>query len=140
PGMTSGTVHLDGRFNLSKKYVWVEQPTANPGWHTWGVNIDPSGPSDVRFTFTLDGVPYHSYVDTQHRWASADPAATWDIAVNLAVGGDWSGNPDDALGYLGNLGRCAQSGTPPACKATGVRRADFPATYEVDWVRVSTRT
>ena len=140
PGFTSGTLHLDGRYNLSKKYVWVEDPAAAPAWHTWGVDVEPSG-SDVRFTFRLDGVAYHSYVDTQHAWASsADPNATWDIAVNLAVGGNWSGNPDDALGYLGNLDRCAQGGIPPACVATGVRRAVFPSTYAVDWVRVSTHS
>ncbi|MCU1454543.1 MAG: hypothetical protein JWN46_2689 [Acidimicrobiales bacterium] len=139
PGQTSGTLHLDGRYNLSKKYVWVEDPAAPAAWHTWGVDIEPAG-TDVRFTFRLDGVAYHSYVDTQHGWAAADPNATWDIAVNLAVGGDWGGNPDDALGYLGNLGRCAQGGVAPACRAVGVRRAQFPSTYVVDWVRVSTRT
>ncbi|MCU1453012.1 MAG: Beta-glucanase/Beta-glucan synthetase, partial [Acidimicrobiales bacterium] len=147
PGWTSGTLHLDGRVNLSKKYVYVEPPTATPGWHVWGVRIDPSwgtvidstGP-DVLFRFTLDGITYHSYVDTQHHWASADPQRTWDVAVNMAVGGDWSGNPDDALGFLSRRYRCSEGGTPPAsCVATGIRRAVFPATYEIDWVRVYSR-
>ncbi|MCU1353048.1 MAG: Beta-glucanase/Beta-glucan synthetase [Acidimicrobiales bacterium] len=141
PGWSSGTVHLDGRFNLSKRYRHFESPYLRPsGWHTWGVQIDPAG-RDIRFTFTLDGAAYHSYVDTQHHWASADPAHTWDMAVNMAVGGDWTGSPDGRLGYLERVHRCAQGGTPPdRCLAAGVQRARFPSTYEVDWIRVSTRT
>ena len=77
---------------------------------------------------------------TQHAWTSADPAATWDMAVNAAVGGTWVGHPDDALGYLRNLNTCAQGGTAPdGCNATGIRRAQFPNTYELDYVRVYTR-
>ena len=57
--------------------------------------------------------------------------------MNLAVGGNWVGHPDDPLGYLRELGRCAQGGTPPdRCNSTGIRRVAFPATYEVDYVRV----
>jgi beta-glucanase (GH16 family) len=135
PGETTGTLHLDGRKNLSKRSVSFEAPTADPGWHTWAVDILPD-PAGVKFTFLLDGTPYHSYVDTQHHWASADPNATWDIAVNMSVGGDWVGSPDSPLGYLDGLHRCAQGGTPPnACVADGVRRTNFPATYEVDYVR-----
>jgi hypothetical protein len=42
------------------------------------------------------------------------------------------------LGYLPNLNRCAQGGAPPsACRADGILRAQFPTTYQVDWVRYS---
>jgi beta-glucanase (GH16 family) len=136
PGQTTGTLHLDGRKNLIKKSVPFETPTASPGWHTWAVDILPD-PAGVKFSFAVDGNVYLSYVDTQHHWSSADPNATWDIAVNMSVGGDWVGSPDDALGYLGGLNRCAQGGTPPnGCDASGVLRTSFPATYEVDYVRV----
>jgi beta-glucanase (GH16 family) len=136
PGQTTGTLHLDGRANLSKKNRAFETPTTNPGWHTWAVDIAPD-PTGVKFTFELDGVDYHSYVDTQHHWTSADANATWDIAVNMSVGGNWVGHPDDALGYLALLGRCAQGGTPPSgCQSDGILRAQFPSTYEVDYVRV----
>jgi beta-glucanase (GH16 family) len=136
PGQTTSTLHLDGRRNLTKKSRFFEAPTASPGWHTWAVDIEPD-PAGVRFTFSLDGVGYHSYVDTQHHWTSGvDPRATWDIALNEAVGGDWLGDPAGTLGYLPNLGRCAQGGTAPAgCRTTGILRAQFPTTYQVDWVR-----
>ena len=139
PGQTTSTLHLDGRANLSKRAVTFEPPTRTPGWHTWAVEIEPD-PDGVRFTFLLDDVSFHSYVDTQHRWASADPQATWDMAVNVSVGGSWTGHPDDPLGYLRNFNSCTQGGTPPdRCDATGILRAQFPNTYEVDYVRVYTR-
>ena len=138
PGQTTGTLHLDGVKNISKKSQSFETPSADPGWHTWGVDItlDPAG---IRFTFRLDGTAYHSYVDTKHAWASkADPNATWDMALNMSVGGDYLGDPDGQLGVLGN-GRCGRPwGAAPPCNTSGIRRAEFPSTYQVDWVRVST--
>jgi beta-glucanase (GH16 family) len=136
PGQSTGTLHLDGRKNLIKKSTPFETPTTSPGWHTWAVDILPD-PSGVKFSFMVDSKVYLTYVDTQHYWSSADANATWDIAVNMSVGGDWVGNPDDALGYLGGLNRCAQGGTPPnGCTSTGILRTSFPSTYEVDYVRV----
>ena len=110
------------------------------------MEISPSGATgtDVRFDFSMDGRTYHSYVDTQHNWASADPSATWDIAVNLAVGGDWIGDPDGTLGYLRGANRCAIGGTAPdGCITTGIQRVDWndPAdsSCQVDYVRGFTR-
>jgi len=136
PGKTTATLHLDGRKNLSKKNQFFETPTATPGWHTWAVDIAPD-PAGIRFTFSLDGAAYHSYVDTQHNWSkNVDPNATWDIALNTAIGGNWLGDPAGTLGYLPNLNRCAQGGTAPNnCTTTGILRAQFPATYQIDWVR-----
>ncbi len=146
PGKTYATLHLDGRKNLSKDNVAVESPQGPSGWHTWAVEISPAGAdgTDVQFDFSMDGQRYHSYVDTQHDWASADPNATWDIAVNLAVGGDWIGDPDGTLGYLRGANRCAIGGTAPdGCITTGINRVDWtdPAatSYSVDYVRVFTR-
>ena len=144
PGRTTQTLHLDGRYNISKKTTTFENAqTPTPGWHTWAVEIEPD-PNGVRFTFFLDDSATHTYVDTQHDWASSDPSSTWDIAVNLAVGGKWVGVPDDELGYLRDLNRCSISGTAPGgCTTTGINRVDWndPAdsTYEVDYVRVFTR-
>ena len=140
PGKTTSTLHLDGRLNLSKKTAPFEAPTLNGGWHTWAVDIAPSG-ADVKFTFLIDGVAIHSYVDTQHHWTSADPNATWDVALNMSVGGKWTGGPDDTLGYLRDLNRCSISGSAPTgCATTGIRRVDWnnPASssYLVDYVRV----
>jgi beta-glucanase (GH16 family) len=141
PGKTTATVHLDRRYNLSKKTVDFEAPTATPGWHTWAVDIIPVS-NGVRFTFLLDGRPYHSYTDTQRHWAGAYPGQNlWDIALNLSVGGDWVGKPDDRLGYLSDLSACAQWGSAAgSCSTTGIRRADFPSTYEIDYVRVFKRS
>jgi beta-glucanase (GH16 family) len=137
PGETTATLHLDGRLNLSKQSVRFEGASDGPKWHIWAVDIHPD-PAGVRFTFSLDGTPYHSYVDTQHLWAnSTDPAATWDIALNLSVGGTYVGDPDGPLGYLNLRGHCARNGSPPSrCGSAGVRRASFPATYRIDYIRV----
>ena len=80
-------------------------------------------------------------MDTQHNWASSDPEATWDIAINQAVGGNPIGGPDDTLGYLRNLDRCSLGGSAPGgCVTSGINRVDWsdPAdnTYAVDYVRV----
>ncbi len=144
PGQTTGTLHLDGRKNLSQKNVSFESSASTPGWHTWAVEIS-NDPNGVKFDFFLDDVKYHSYVDTQHNWSSAaDPTSTWDMALNLAVGGSWTGEPDGTLGYLPDLSKCSIGGTAPAgCTTTGIKRIDWndPAatTYQVDWVRVYTR-
>lgn len=143
PGKGYATLHLDGRKNLSKGSIGFESPTSVPGWHTWAVEISPDA-SGVRFDFFMDGAKFLSYVDTQHNWASADPSATWDIAINQAVGGDWVGGPDDTLGYLANLNRCSISGVAPTgCTTAGINRVDWTdpadATYAIDYVRVFTR-
>lgn len=140
PGRSTATLHLDGRSNLSQAMVEFEEPTSEPAWHIWAVDVERAG-DGVSFTFLLDGVAYHRHVDTQAGWASAAPAdELWDIAVNLSVGGNWVGDVDGPLGYLSSLDRCAQGGTPPdSCDSTGVRRATLPATYEVDYVRVYRR-
>ena len=76
----------------------------------------------------------------QHR----DPNATWDIAINMSVGGAWVGHPEEHLGYLPDKDLCGLTyRTPPAgpdsCPTTGLHLANLPATYQIDWVRVSTR-
>lgn len=142
PGKTTQTLHLDGRSNLSKKTTAFESPAVSTsGWHTWTVDILPDT-AGVRFTFYLDGVQTHTYVDTQHDWAGSAPdAGTWDIALNLAVGGKWVGIPEDTKGYLRDLNRCSISGTAPGgCTTTGINTVDWTkSTYEIDYVRVYTK-
>jgi beta-glucanase (GH16 family) len=137
PGKTTQTLHLDGRLNLSKKTSSIEAPTTQPTWQTWAVDIKRVS-TGVQFTFFTNGQAVHTYVDTQHKWAELHPGQNlWDIAVNMSVGGNWVGHPDDALGHLRDLNRCAQGGTAPNnCTTTGIRRITFPTTYEVDYVRV----
>jgi hypothetical protein len=137
PGKTTATLHLDKTYNISKRTVGFEAPTSNGGWHTWAVDILPVS-NGVQFTFSLNGKAFHSYTDTRRQWATRHPGQPlFDMAINTAVGGNWVGHPDDALGYLRNINRCAQSGTAPrGCSSNGIRRAAFPSTYEVDYVRV----
>ncbi|MEZ5183913.1 MAG: glycoside hydrolase family 16 protein [Acidimicrobiales bacterium] len=139
PGRTTQTLHLDGRTNLSKRTTPFEaSSTAVPGWHTWAVEIVPD-PDGVRFRFFVDGALVHAYVDAQHAWASSAPAeGTWDLALNLAVGGRWVGHPGDVRGYLRDLDRCSIGGTPPSgCIDAGINDVDWSrSTYEIDYVRV----
>jgi beta-glucanase (GH16 family) len=139
PGKTSQTLHLDGVSNISKKATTFENPASVPGYHTWAVEIVPESGS-VRFNFFVDGVKVHTFLDTKHAWASADPAATWDIALNMAIGGKWVGNPDGTLGLLEQLNRCSISGTAPNCTSTNIKRVNWGSaastTYDIDYVRV----
>ena len=142
PGKTSQTLHLDGVSNISKKATTFENPASTPGYHTWAVDILPEG-SGIRFTFYVDGIKVHTFLDTKHAWSSADAAGTWDIALNLAIGGKWTGNPDGTLGYLDQIDRCSISGTAPGgCTATGIKRVNWASTtsttYDIDYVRVYT--
>jgi beta-glucanase (GH16 family) len=138
PGKTSQTLHLDQRYNISKKATFFESPTSNPGWHTWAVDIEPAANGAVKFSFLTDGKVVHTYTDTKADWSRRHAGKPlFDMAINMAVGGNWVGHPDDALGHLANLNRCAQGGTAPnGCRTDGIRRATFPTTYEVDYVRV----
>ena len=142
PGKTSQTLHLDGVSNISKKATTFENPASTPGYHVWAVEILPEG-SAVRFTFYVDNVKVHTFLDTKHAWTSADPAGTWDIALNMAIGGKWVGSPDGTLGYLEQLNRCSISGTAPSgCTATNIKRVSWGSatstTYDIDYVRVYT--
>jgi beta-glucanase (GH16 family) len=122
PTATTATLHLDGHPNVSKHDVTFDPSV----FHTWAVEIRPDT-LGVRFTFTLDGQPYHTYVDTQHAWTSAPADGTWDIALDFWVGGSWIGSPDGPLGTLGN-------GTK--VPTAGLHLAQLPATMDVDWVKV----
>ena len=135
PGKTTSTLHLAGKSNVFKKTSFFENPTRTPGWHTWSVSISPAT-NGVKFQFLLDGKDAGSYLDTNSsKWATSAPAdATWDIAVNMAVGGNWNGTPGKPIGLLGN-GTCAQGGTAPNnCSTNNILQSSFPATYEVDYV------
>jgi len=143
PDATSQRVRVAGSPASSKTTPLRTTPGAAPGegdWHTWGVSILPSS-SGVRFTFYTDGIEAHSYVDAKPLWIDRAPAdGTWDIAISLAVGGKSVGSPDDPPGVLSAAGKCAQGGTyPDACAANGIQTASFPATFDIDYVRVLTR-
>ena len=131
PGKTTSTLHLAGKKNTYKKSTFFETPTTQPGWHTWAVTISPVG-NAVKFQFLIDGNDAGSYMDQNaSAWNTSAPAdGTWDMAVNMSIGGDWVGNPDGDISKLGN-GQCAQAN----CATTGIMQTVFPVQYEVDYVR-----
>jgi beta-glucanase (GH16 family) len=138
PGRIRSGLHLDGVRNTSWKETAFEAPTRTPGWHTFAVEILPV-PDGIRFEFFVDGRSHHTYVDPVHTWSAVDEDETWDIAVNLAVGGDYTGHPDGTLGVLEAIDRCSfGKGRFPNCPNAGIMRAEFPEIMEVDWVRVHT--
>ena len=149
PGTATQTLHFPNSIgtNTAKKTTFFETPTPGTGdWHTFGVEIEPAGTNAVKFTFLIDNTPTHTYTNTNAgSWINtADPNATWDIAINMSVGGAWVGHPEEHLGYLPDKDLCGLTyRTPPAgpdsCPTTGLHLANLPATYQIDWVRVSTR-
>lgn len=143
PGKTTATIHLDNTKNVAKKTINFEYPSAAPSWHTWAVEIqpDPNDSSKARFNFLMDGNNYFSVTPSQQNWASqVDVNNMFDIAINTAVGGTYSGHPDDPLGWSRYLNACLKpyKGNQP-CDSTGVNRAQFPMNYEIDYVRVYTK-
>lgn len=144
PGKTSSVLHFPPRKNVSKVFTSFESPQSTPGWHTWTVEIEPVA-TGVQFKFFVDNTLVNSYIDTTHDWTSGvDLNQTWDVAINQAVGGNWTGDPDGTLGYLPQINKCAQGGTPPTnCKTTGINRVQWgtPSStdFVVDYMRVYTR-
>ncbi len=153
PGRTTQTLHFPstvGR-NVAKKSTFFETPVRGTGgWHTWAVEIEPvtgsDGTRDVRFRFLLDGTQTLEYTNTQpEAWNGGDPNATWDIAVNTAVGGNYTGYPEQQLGWLPGPKVCSltykapTNGDPALCPTDGIWFADLPGRYDVDYVRVFTR-
>ena len=143
PGQVRQSLHLrDGRLtNRLKVASFFETPTNTPEWHIYAVEIEQVTVG-IEFRFYIDNTLTGSYIDTNPVWDTADPAHSWDIAINLSVGGDWIGHPDDPLGYLQGVDRCAQGGTvPDNCVRNGIMRWDGTSiSYVVDYVRVISLT
>lgn len=153
PGHATQTLHFPTSlgYNIAKKSTKVEQAVqGRGGWHTYRVDILPVTPGDtsrVKFVFAVDGVETLSYTNNNtSKWTSTDPNATWDIALQLYVGGQWAGHPDQKLGwYAANGGICAQTfrapagGNPANCPTNGIWLAPWKdSTFEIDYVRVYT--
>jgi beta-glucanase (GH16 family) len=155
PGLTRSVVHLvdgDGNFRFNIGGGWranLEDPRQSSGWHTYGVDILPEG-DNVRFRFYLDGQEYGNYLDTDAgNWSTRYPGQPlFDVSLNLAVGGEWTGHPDDAqLGRLDLIGRCAIGGTttgyPNNCKTASSQgipiqrwQPGTTPTFDIDYIRI----
>ncbi|NKG21118.1 glycoside hydrolase family 16 protein [Paeniglutamicibacter terrestris] len=164
PGETKTSLHFPNSIgtNASQQRKFFETPTSgSSGFHTWSMEIRPALENanplkdPVIFMAKLDGVQSSYYKLTNEqtirdlhmidRTTGVAPAAgksqVWDLAINLAVGGKWVGCPDQQLGFLPIPNRCSRSQALPSgdattCDMTGLYFANFPATMEVDYVKV----
>jgi len=84
---------------VREKDIWVG-PDFSADWHIFGLDWQPEA-----LIWYVDGVERWRYTDTERI-----PDRTMYLLVNLAVGGDWPGDPDDM--------------TP------------FPSILEIDYIRV----
>ena len=146
PGQVQQTLHLPAElsYNLAHQLKSFETPVQGTGaWHTYSVEIIPiNGGTGAQFNYYVDGLLNYSYTPTKFGWLNNyDKNAMFDIAINMAVGGNWSAHPDDPLGWSRYLSKCINKypyKLSQPCDSTGVLTPQFPATYEVDYVRVYT--
>lgn len=164
PGQTKASLHFPNTLgtNATQQRKQFEDP--KPGssdWHTWACRIRPSGEKSdplkdpIIFEFLLDGAMFGNYrltneqtirdlhmVDrTTGKIPAAGDAEVWDVCINLAVGGRWVGAPDQQLGYLPIPDRCSRTQQLPpdgplSCDLTDLFFAQFPATFEIDHVKI----
>ncbi len=138
PGKTTSTLHYNGTYNVAKGTVAFEAPALSPGWHVWAAEIEQVS-GKICLAYFLDGkrVTFHGMSAGQaYCFTDVGPFARYagqglfDIAINMAVGGNWVGDPDGPLDRLMN-------GTQVS--STNVQPTIFPSEYVVDWVRVYTK-
>jgi len=101
PNITHMTYHyLDDEGTHRGKGDWWTGPDFSSDWHTFAIDWRPDA-----IVWYVDGVERYRYTD-----ATRIPHEPMYLVLNLAIGGDWPGPPDDT--------------TP------------FPSYFDVDYVRV----
>lgn len=142
PGHNKTSVHgqdNNGTFTVNRVQMytgqWFENPTATPGWNTWGFEIVPvtsaggtvlASPTAisnyVRFRTFLNGVQVASWVDTSATYWTTNGGSEdsfWNIYFQGSqIDGNWVGHPRSPLGYDHERDACILSGTPPNSCAT----------------------
>ncbi len=163
PGYSKFSMHFPNTIgvNATQQTTFFETPVTGTGdWHTWSVVIRPTNEhadplqDPIAFVAYLDGEQYAYYkltdiqairdlhmIDrtTGQKIDPGKPDEVWDICVNMAVGGQWVGQPDQQLGYLPIVNRCSKNQKIPTsegCNIEGLFFAEFPATFEVDYIKV----
>ncbi|TLD20506.1 hypothetical protein PspLS_08640 [Pyricularia sp. CBS 133598] len=74
---------------------------SDDGWHTWNVKIDRSDDDWTRqsITWTKDGAEFHrltgDMIGDQGTWGTLAHSPMY-VLLNVAVGGNWPGAPNDA--------------------------------------------
>lgn len=166
PGYSRFSLHFPNTIgiNATQQSTFFEAPVPGTGgWHTWAVEIRPakeqtdSLKDPIEFIAYLDGNQYGYYKltdvqsirdlhmisrETGQVMYPNSANETWDICVNMAVGGQWVGQPDQQLGFLPIPNRCSKDqkappqNNPLACNTEDLFFAAFPATFEVDYIIV----
>lgn len=144
PGKVTQSLHIpnEEKYNLSKKITAFETPvTGTGGWHTYAVDIVPlDDGTKARIDYYIDNNLTHTYTPSKFGWLNDfNQNAMFDVAINMAVGGNWVGHPDDELGWSRYLNQCINEypyGPSPCPVDKGVLRAKLPGVYEVDYVKV----
>ncbi|HTV72645.1 MAG TPA: glycoside hydrolase family 16 protein [Candidatus Acidoferrales bacterium] len=112
PSTVHGTIHGTGGYSIGAPFTLPNNETFSAGFHIFAAQWSQS-PAEIQFS--VDGQVYETLTP-----ASLPAGSTWVfdhpffIILNLAVGGDWPGDPN--------------STTP------------FPADMLVDYVRVYTHS
>lgn len=107
-GHSPDTVHMAFHYRLPNgdadraKYTW-KGPDFSADWHIFALDWQPD-----KLAWYIDGVERWRYTE-----AAYIPSVPMYLLLNLAVGGDWPGAPDE--------------------------KTIFPAYYEIDYVRVWSR-
>lgn len=140
PDSVVQTLHLPGQVRRSH----VVRTGGPDEWHVYGAQVTADDAGRAMFRWFVDGRETFSTTSSESVAAlgGSDPEQTWDMAINLAVGGRWTGDPQGPVGYLAGPGVCAQTyqpppgGDPEQCPTAQIRPSEFPAEMNVDWVRV----
>jgi beta-glucanase (GH16 family) len=85
---------------IKEGYAWTGNADLSLDWHTYGVDWEPDF-----IAWYVDGVVRWRYTNKAHI-----PAEPMYLLLNLAVGGDWPGNPDQTT--------------------------TFPSEFQIDYLRV----
>lgn len=88
------------------KNAMIYCPTANSEFHTYGLEWEPE-----EYRVYLDGKPYFTFKNERTDYKAWPYDKRFHILMNLAIGGNWGGKH-------------------------GIDDAIFPATYEIDYVKV----
>lgn len=96
------SVHFDadGRGAPGKRFRAATGTDWSQDWHTWAMHWQRPADGPISFRFLVDDVPYGEITAAEWRPA-AGPGSPFDrpfhLIVNLAVGGDWAGPPDEQI-------------------------------------------
>lgn len=101
PALTHGTIHYGNPHEQQQGHYELEGETFADAFHVYGLEWEPG-----EMRFYVDGNIYHTVNDWYSSFADAEPEpypAPFDqnfyMQLNLAVGGNWPGDPDETTDF-----------------------------------------